>query len=140
MYVVDASIWVSRFVPADAHHVASRAWLTGAVEAGSLLVAPALLLPELAAAIARRTGRADLASRAVELLARVSVARLVAVDREVAQEAARLAAGLRLRGADAVYVAVAAGLGMPLITWDREQLERASSRVRALTPADAPAS
>lgn len=42
-----------------------------------------------------------------------------------------------LRGADAVYVAVARRAGCTLVTLDREQRERAAPVVRTLTPAEA---
>jgi predicted nucleic acid-binding protein len=45
------------------------------------------------------------------------------------------AAARSLRGADAVYVALADLLDLPLVTWDREQRERAGRRVRVITPA-----
>ena len=56
------------------------------------------------------------------------------VDAELALPAAELASELRLRGADAVYVAMTHRLGVPLVTWDREQLERAAVRIEARTP------
>ncbi|MCI0438124.1 MAG: type II toxin-antitoxin system ParD family antitoxin [Chloroflexi bacterium] len=34
MYVVDASVWVSRFITADAHHGLSHSWLQRQVESG----------------------------------------------------------------------------------------------------------
>jgi predicted nucleic acid-binding protein len=46
----------------------------------------------------------------------------------------RLAARLRLRGADAVYVALAAAYREPLITLDAEMFERASGVAEAFTP------
>jgi hypothetical protein len=49
--VVDASVVVSNLVPHDVHHAASRAWLTRHIGDGGLVVAPALLLPEIAGAI-----------------------------------------------------------------------------------------
>jgi predicted nucleic acid-binding protein len=39
-----------------------------------------------------------------------------------------------LRGADAVYVAVARHLGLPLVTWDDELRARAGREVRAIQP------
>ena len=47
-----------------------------------------------------------------------------------------LDAVLRLRGADATYVAVAQRLDLPLITWDREQLERASRLITVRSPVE----
>lgn len=53
-----------------------------------------------------------------------------------AEEAARVAASYRLRGADAVYVAVAQEFGTMLITWDAEMLTRGARAVPVLTPTD----
>ena len=48
--------------------------------------------------------------------------------------AAEVAADLRLRGADAVYVAAARLLRVPLVTWDREQQQRAGAVVVVQMP------
>jgi len=45
-----------------------------------------------------------------------------------------LAADLSLRGADALYVALSYHLKVPLVTWDRQQRERAGERVAVHTP------
>ncbi len=134
MYVVDASVWVSRFVPSDVHHQPSYRWLEGALTRGELLAAPALLLAEVAGAVSRHTGRPELAARAIDLLEQLPNSRLVTVDPQLDRLAARLAGQLRLRGGDALYVALAQKLGFSLITWDREQAERG----RTATPVFAP--
>jgi len=61
--------------------------------------------------------------------------RLLTIDEELARAAAGLAARLRIRGADAVYIAAAAQLHLPLVTWDVEQRERAARVVEVLVPA-----
>ncbi len=134
MRVVDASVWVSRLVPQDVHHQASRRYLEERATVGDRLIAPVLLLAEVAGAIACRTGAPELGCRALEGLLRFPGLRLVTVDRHLGQEMARLAADLQLRGADAAYLAVAIRLDLPLVTWDREQALRAASRVPVLTP------
>lgn len=50
---------------------------------------------------------------------------------------ALLAAECRLRGCDAIYAALARQEGMPLITWDEQQRERAAPVVETLTPTEA---
>jgi len=134
VYVVDASVWVSRFVPSDAHHEPSRAWLRAQIDQGETIAAPALTLAEVAGAVARRTGLPELGARAVSLLQRLPNTRLVPLDAQLAQLSASLAAELHLRGADAVYIALAQRLGVPLITWDQEQRDRGQHAVTALTP------
>ena len=136
--VVDASVWVSRLVPPDVHHAASRRWMARHTADGGVLVAPVLLLPETAGAISRRTGTPELAHRAVNRLLRLRSLRLVPVDGRLAEAAARLAADLGLRGADAVYVATAQLLNIPLVTWDSDQQARAARVIAAHTPATAP--
>ena len=138
MYVVDASVWGSRFVSADAHHEPSYQWLHGVIDRATLLVAPALVLAEVAGAVSRRTGQAELAARAVELLEQLPRSRLVAVDAQLARLGAALAGQFQLRGGDALYVALAQRLGFSLITWDREQLERGSRAAPVFTPQEAP--
>lgn len=131
MRVVDASVWVSRLVPQDVHHPASRRWLEAHADP---LIAPILLLAEVAGAIARRTGAPELGRQAVETLTQLPNLRLVPLDPRLGLETARLAADLQLRGADAAYVAVAYHLHLPLVTWDREQADRAGPLIAVYTP------
>lgn len=69
-----------------------------------------------------------------ELLAGKSWVRAMPMDATSANESMRLAARLRLRGADAVYVALAAACREPLITLDAEMLERGRGVAEVLTP------
>jgi predicted nucleic acid-binding protein len=73
-------------------------------------------------------------NRAIALLQQLPNARLVPVDRPLAVLAAGIAAELYLRGADALYVALARRLSVALVTWDGEQLARAQGAVEAVTP------
>jgi predicted nucleic acid-binding protein len=134
MLVVDGSVWVSRYLPAEETHDSSREWLERYFRAGGQLVEPMLLLVELAAAISRRTGAADIALETAQQLTRLRSIRFVAVDRRLGAMATQIAADRRLRGADAIYAAVASRLGIPLLTWDREQLERSGGFIRTATP------
>lgn len=134
MLVVDGSVWVSRYLPAEETHERSREWLERYLRSGGQIVEPILLLVELSAAISRRTGDADAAVETSEQLTRLRSIRFVPVDRSLGVMATRIAADGRLRGADAIYAAVAHRLGIPLLTWDREQLERAGSFARVGTP------
>ena len=135
MYVVDASVWVARFVSTDAFHAPSRIWFRSLNESDMLIVGPTLLLPELASAVSRRTGRPELAAAALSRLERIRRLRLVSLDPQLARLAGNLAGQLRLSGADAVYASLAQILRLPLVTWDDEQRRRAAATVQAVTPA-----
>lgn len=132
--VADASVFVSVLLPEDSHHASSRSWLRRHLLEGTVLAAPIFLLTEVGGAIARRTGEPDLGHRAVAQLQRLPVLRIVPVDRRLGLLATELAVDLRLRGADAVYVAVAAELEIPLVSWDDEQRERAAARISVRRP------
>lgn len=132
--VVDASVWVSAFLPADVHHEEVLAFLKRIVERGETVVLPNLALAEIGGAIARRTGDAALAADALALVRRQPLLTIHALDDSLGEAAARLAIDARVRGADAVYVALAAWLDTVLVTLDREVLERGAAAARIVTP------
>jgi predicted nucleic acid-binding protein len=134
--VVDASVWVSRLIATDTHHDPSRVWMEDAAARDEQFVAPVILLPEVAGALSRRAADPAVGERVVEVLLRVPGLRLVSIDGRLGQEAARLAARHRLRGADAVYVATASTLNLPLVTWDAEQRDRTEGLIQTTTPAE----
>ena len=135
MYVVDASVFISRLVPGDKNYIPSQDWFRLVRTQGSLMYSPNLLLPEVAGPISRLVDSTT-ASWAVAALGRMRRLRLVRLDGRLARRAAQLAGDLRLRGADSVYVAVAHLLGMALVTWDSEQQTRGIGAVAVRSPAD----
>ena len=56
------------------------------------------------------------------------------LDDTLVWAAVEVAADLKLRTGDATYVAVAHQLNIPLVSWDKEQLQRAGSLVSTYTP------
>jgi predicted nucleic acid-binding protein len=95
---------------------------------------PALALPEVVGAVARRTGVPALGEQALAALLAVPGLRVVAVDVGLGTEAAQAAARLGLRGADAVYAATARRLAVALVTLDDELAERARGFVPVVRP------
>lgn len=132
--LTDASVWVAFFVTTDANHIASRNWIDSHTRASGMLVAPSILLTEVAAALSRRLGRAQLALQVAGSLNKLTLLRIVHMDSKLITEATDIAANYRLRGADAIYVAAARQLGITLLTWDNEQLTRPAAIITAITP------
>ena len=126
---------MASLVVGDAHHQRSRAFLEAARERSETLVSPALVVPEVAGAVARRTNSALLARGAVRAMKLLPVLRLFVMDETLVDSAARIAADCGLRGSDAFYVAVAKRLSVRLVTWDRDQAKRATSVIDAGPPA-----
>ncbi|MDQ6659625.1 MAG: type II toxin-antitoxin system VapC family toxin [Chloroflexota bacterium] len=132
--VIDASVWVSRLLPHDLHHNASRLWVEQYKSKGGLFIAPSLLVIEVAASVSRQTGAAALAKEAARNLYTIHGIRIVPLKAHLVWTASQVAADLRLRTGDATYVAVADQLSIPLISWDKEQRQKAAERVPTYTP------
>ena len=137
MVVIDASVYVSRLHRREIHHVESVRLLDAVAAHRVPVLCPEILLPEVTAAIARGLDDTELACRVATHLRTLPGHRFIAVDRALGDWAARLAAEYRLRGCDAIYVALAQREGAHLITWDKQQREQAAAVVETLTPAEA---
>ncbi|MBN1582878.1 MAG: type II toxin-antitoxin system VapC family toxin [Anaerolineae bacterium] len=131
---IDASVFVSSARTNETHYHASRQFLIQVQDQDAILFCPSLVLPECAAAIARPTGDAALGEELVALIEAMPGLQLVHLDSSLAHRAAEIATRHRLRGADAVYVAVAEALDAILITLDAEMLERGAVVVTTMTP------
>ena len=155
MPVLDASVCVALFNDREPGHEAALAWFRAASRGPDLVVAPVILLPEVAAALTRGTagrktasstavtpaaGAADAIASTVELLRSRRILELFPIDEALAAHAAGVAGRLGLRGADALYVALADQLAMPLVSFDRQQLERGGRLVEIHRPASPAAS
>jgi predicted nucleic acid-binding protein len=132
--VVDASVWVAALLANDARHLEAAGFLHELVIGGADVSVPLLALSEVAGAIARQTGDAAVAEQAVAFLREQTWIQLAPLNEALATLAASIAAHQKLRGADAIYVGLAAQGDAALITLDREMLERAPDGVIATTP------
>ncbi|NJN96958.1 MAG: type II toxin-antitoxin system VapC family toxin [Anaerolineales bacterium] len=121
---IDASVFVAAGRAPEPHHKASIRFLRQIREQGVEVFCPTLVLTECAAAVARQTGKPVLAERVIALLDRWPNLRLIPLDEALARQGAQIAITHRLRGSDAVYVAVAKLFQATLIAWDAEILER----------------
>lgn len=134
---MDASVFVNAFNPHEAGHAASLEILSHIQRQGDPVIVPALLVTEVASAVARASDDTAGALNYVEALTALPHLTLIAVTPAVAREAADLAATHRLRGADAIYVAVALRYGTILVTRDGEQRARGAAVVTCQTPEEA---
>jgi predicted nucleic acid-binding protein len=134
MAVVDASVVVAVYKTDDLFHGDSRAWFARYLASTEAIDVPYLILSELAGAIARPTHDAALGHAAVAQFQLVPRLTLHQIGRNTSILAAQLAADRWLRGADALYAAVAVQRRLPLITWDRELHDRAAAVVRTFYP------
>jgi predicted nucleic acid-binding protein len=137
MYTLDANVFVRDADPRDPDHRICRALLEQLASTSTPVTMPLLVLAEVAGALSREFRDPLRARIFIDLLTTLPNVTFVALDAGLAQEAAYLAADRAIRGADAVYVAVARRHGCALVSLDREQRERAALLVPTLTPAEA---
>jgi len=137
MYTLDANVFVRNLDPNEPEYETCHALLDQLDETATPIIVPTLVLAEVAGTISRTRRdpiRARIFTDAIRALPHI---RLVPLDGVLAQEAAELAADYYLRGADAVYVAVARRHGCTLVSLDVEQRERGAIVVTARSPAAA---
>ena len=134
--VLDASVWVSREIATDSNHPAASAWINGHLQGGGSFIEPAWLLPETAAAISRQISPQD-AAIALALLSRLRrrrVMRFLPMGATLMRDTVDIAANYRIRAGDAVYVALARQLSIPLVSFDSDHLTRVGSIITVIQP------
>lgn len=136
MAVVDASVVVSTLNTDEVSHGISQAWWEATLRSGQALHAPAIVLPEAAAGVARFLVDPSSAASYVSQLIVAAHVTLWPVPETLALRAAEIVGSHRIRGCDAVYVALAEQLGEPLVTLDIDQLARGGSLVLTLRPGE----
>lgn len=100
MAVIDASVYVALINAHESEHANCWAWFEQAKAAQEPVVAPVILLAEVAAALSRGVGDPSLAHRIVQQLLRSRVIELIPVTTVMGEWAAAIAADHRIRGCD----------------------------------------
>jgi predicted nucleic acid-binding protein len=133
---LDASVLVTATLPDEVEHRSAAMLMAGLNKTATTIAVPALLLPEFTGAL-RRNGRPITRIREYIRVFRSQLVEIWPVDIVVADIAADIALLQGVKGADSVYLALARLLGIPLVTLDREQRERAPADVEVITPEEA---
>jgi predicted nucleic acid-binding protein len=137
MFTIDASVHVNALNPAKTGSPESQLFLERVSRRPWPVFAPTLLLVEVAAAVARVFGDARRGLAMAQAIRGLPGQMWISLDDVLAEEAARLASDHRVRGADAVYAAVARRYGAILATRDNQQLARLQQALPVLIPGKA---
>jgi predicted nucleic acid-binding protein len=129
--VLDASVAVASERASEPHHRRARLAIDRLLRGDDEILVPAIFMPEVVAALARRGHDANAAERFALALIGPST-NVVTIGPRRAIAIARFAARHRLRGADACYAWIAALRGLPLVTLDEEMIRRAPGVVARL--------
>jgi predicted nucleic acid-binding protein len=126
--IVDANVWVAAFDATDRFHADSAAFLYALANLGIGARAPAILVLEVACALARRFGDASIGRETAAKLQEHPMLRLEPLGGRLLSEAMRVGTANRLRAADALYAATATMTrDGALVSWDLELIERAGA-------------
>ena len=128
---------MNAFNPHEDGHAESLTILAAIQEGGDPVIVPTLLLPEIGSAVARASDDSAGALQYANATVALPHLTLVSLTSAMARQAAELAAAHRLRGADAIYLAVARRYGTTVVSRDEEQRSRGSAIVICQTPEEA---
>ena len=137
MFTIDASVHINAMNAEEDGSGESAAFLKHVHNRPWPIFSPTLLLTEVTSAMARKLEDAEQALSMMQAIRNLSGQVWIALDESLAEAAARVAAERRVRGADAVYAAVASRHHTILVTRDRQQLERLKPGLTVMTPAEA---
>ena len=126
--IVDASVLIAAARPREEGHSPARSLLHRCFDDGAQLMEPAIVVPEVLGALSRTGSPPRVARQIVAGYRRRSGFTPLPFDIHQAESAGDIASLQRVKGSDAIYLALARELALPLVTLDREQRERRARR------------
>lgn len=135
--IADASVLIAAARPREPGNGPARKLLNGCFADGVQLMEPAVVVPEVLGALSRTGSPPRVVRQIMAGYQHRSGFGTLPLDVRQAGSAGEIALLQRLKGCDAIYLALARELGLPLVTLDREQRERAPEDVEVFTPEEA---
>jgi predicted nucleic acid-binding protein len=132
MVVIDASVWVAYFNARDHFHGEAARWFAGQPEPTDAYRAPNIVLAEDGAALARMRVSPERGNDVVAAMLGNPHLVLEPISPALAVRAGAIAMERRIRGCDAIHVALAEASGLPLLTFDRQQARRAAGLIEVV--------
>ena len=127
-YTIDTSVWIAALLKDEPHNKQAYDFLIAVIEKGDGIIIPVTVYIEIAMALARR-GENQLVDRVVEFLLKIPTLQFVELTYPRMIDVVTFATPLKLRGMDAVVVAVAHEYSSTLVTLDQELRHKAGSSV-----------
>jgi predicted nucleic acid-binding protein len=131
--VLDASVAIASLRPSEPDYAAARARVRRIVNGDDVAVVPSLFISEVAGALVRLGFDPTTVDAFVAALT-AAPNEVVTIGPKRAHAAARVAVATKLRGADAMYVWLAAREAVPVCTLDREILARGGAACQVQRP------
>lgn len=124
---IDSSVIVASLLDREKKHNECRNLLEKVKNGEYIAIEPYIVLVEIVAAIKRRTGSSYLAERVKEDICDINSIVFLDITSKRAHQAADIAQEIGVRGMDAIVIQTAREFNAPLVSLDREMLERSKS-------------
>ncbi len=124
---IDSSVVVAALLDIEKKHNECRNLLEKVKNGEYIAIEPYIVLVEIVAAIKRRTGSSYLAERVKEDLCDINSIVFLDIVSTRAHQAADIAKEIGVRGMDAIVIQAAREFNAPLVSLDKEMLERSKS-------------
>ena len=134
LYCLDASVIINSYIDKEEFHNSSKKLMEIIKKNDIKIILPEIVFPEVASAIARGINDEKVAIKFAETLRKLPNFTIITIDNEISNLSLKFAAKNRLRGCDAIYVAVAYLFNLKLITLDKQQKERSLGLIEVTTP------
>jgi predicted nucleic acid-binding protein len=135
--VLDASVWLSVLIMGDVFHSEARAWSNLLPNRRTVFAVPAHFPAEVIGVLRRSNAQSVDIQEALDTITNEGPFAIHPISIELGLLAAEAARETATRGSDALYLALAAWLDVPLVTWDKQQRERGAVFCRTMTPVEA---
>jgi predicted nucleic acid-binding protein len=131
--VVDSSVFVAAFRDQEPHSMEAFRFLSDLEKSRHEAVVPVSVILEVVAAVSRRTRDSELGRRVGTRLASFRTLKLVELTESRMRRMFHVASEYGLAGMDAILVGTAEEFDIPLLTFDRQIVERAKDEVEVLS-------
>ena len=126
---LDSSVIVAALRKQEVHYEDAKNLLEKVKDGNHIAIEPYIVLIEVVAAIKRRTGSTELAKRVKNDFLAIDTINFTDLESTRANDASEIAMNLGVRGMDAIVIQTAKEFNIPLITLDKEMIEKAKSFV-----------
>lgn len=134
MFCIDASVIISAALERERYSERSKAFLDRVRREQFKVFLPEITISEVASGLMRATGQAQFVLEFVHSLRNIPNFTFVPVDSRIIDLAVEMIVKTGLRGADAIYVALAFEYHLTLITLDHDHLLKAGKVIQVQLP------
>ena len=136
MIVIDASVWLSAILPADVHYQYTVPWKHRVEVSGEPIAVPAHFPAEVAGVLSRTGSDHSFIADTLDQIGSERLFTIYPISAAFGRLCAEMASLAAVRGSDAIYLALAQFLDVPMLTWDKQQRERGAMFCRTMTPVE----